>query len=1082
VFPLTRPRGPARGGARESAGRGTGSGNISPLPPHPRAQRADGTALASTSGTDNTGRPGSRGRGLPPLAAGAGGAPPSPPRLGKGAHSALRASAHAGALLQAVTADAFGTSLGESGMAGVRNPHVSGAALERALGQVLAALDPTAGGAPGALLHGLGLSSDALGQQGLGPAAAERLHRLLYVSTVGFSSSLSDILREAPARSPALMRAVVQGHGALAQAVLRRTFHSEVLALADLSSAQAAELLARLEELARAHADQGTLERALASVTAAHAEEVARNKALAEQLRGLEDSVEEIDGRYAVTMHQYVSEAHHRADLQAEVAELRAGIEAAEGARAAAEERAAEERGLREAAEEAGRGARARVPELEGALQVEAAARQAAEERLADLTETHQRSEWRQRVTHDRFREEMAGKSTLQERVLRAEAGLTQATRDLDALREAHRALVAEHAEAGSRLGDAESRARRLEYDREELAGAVKRLEQANVDLQEALDRKREKKRDYKRANGELASQLEASGEMLESLRGQVQELAGELRRAERESGRQRNDLRRATEQLRSTTVGFAHAMRFLRANQVARKHLQHRVAELAAQGAATGDRLARTQKKLEGAEGEGARLRAEGEGLRERVAALEADLSAAEGARARLEAELGDARGLLESGAAGALRLSGEVEALKAEALEAAGRLERTAGELEAERAGRRAAEARADGAERELTNTKAQLVVSRADVERLQGQLKDGRELIKGLEGRLAAEGARVREGLGREAGLGERVAGLEGDLAASRDETAGVRAELAERDGELAAERGARAEDVSRLSAEAAGLRADLDRQRAEMLALKSALELDNESKDAEIARLLGVVSGLQDTVADRDATVAELGRTVEGLKERIANMNAALEDLRGRLDEEAGRSNQLHEQKVWFQSQVESVLSANASLNDRHVLDEEEVGKLKAMLTEGNAAMRYAEAARDQLVGVHKKRLERQAAETGLAREERWLRQMTQAMMDLQAREEGYAAAAKQLKALEMSFEELPPLVEQLRGGDTGRALTRLEERMDVIASELGEAKVLRARHGGPDKSAHYDEVLMGAEKYVSDMRKELEKGS
>lgn len=69
----------------------------------------------------------------------------------------------------------------------------------------------------------------------------------------------------------------------------------------------------------QAYTDQSTLERALASVVSAHAEEVSRNRALTGQLENVQATVEDLDKRYAMTRHQYIAEAQHRADLQAEV-------------------------------------------------------------------------------------------------------------------------------------------------------------------------------------------------------------------------------------------------------------------------------------------------------------------------------------------------------------------------------------------------------------------------------------------------------------------------------------------------------------------------------------------------------------------------------------------------------------------------------------------------------------------------------------------------------------------------------------------------------------------------------------------
>lgn len=110
--------------------------------------------------------------------------------------------------------------------------------------------------------------------------------------------------------------------------------------------------------------------------------------------------------------------------------------------------------------------------------------REAAEDRLSSLSSTNERSEWRQRVTHARFQEEMGAKGAMQERVLKAERGLTEATGELARLREEHRKLGRVYEELLTEGAGLRASVSRLEFERERLVGANRELETKGIEMQ----------------------------------------------------------------------------------------------------------------------------------------------------------------------------------------------------------------------------------------------------------------------------------------------------------------------------------------------------------------------------------------------------------------------------------------------------------------------------------------------------------------------------------------------------------------------------------------------------------------------
>lgn len=188
-------------------------------------------------------------------------------------------------------------------------------------------LDPSAAGQPryeplktdAMTLKGLlghGLARVELRGAGLSDDGIDRLYRSLYVYTIGFFDVMQDILNHSEFRVEILGN-VWRAYLKIAESALKVAFKSEYLQLFQSQQITAAELLVAKEALAEAKLDSYNTEKALAWLTAAHAEERALRVSVRAQLNDVQSRLDLEQRAHQSAVLKYVQEVEAAAKLKA---------------------------------------------------------------------------------------------------------------------------------------------------------------------------------------------------------------------------------------------------------------------------------------------------------------------------------------------------------------------------------------------------------------------------------------------------------------------------------------------------------------------------------------------------------------------------------------------------------------------------------------------------------------------------------------------------------------------------------------------------------------------------------------------
>ncbi|KAG1659335.1 hypothetical protein FOA52_008389 [Chlamydomonas sp. UWO 241] len=169
-------------------------------------------------------------------------------------------------------------------------------------------------------LTAYGLTRAELRGAGLSDSSCDRLYRGLYVYTVGFFDIMQDILHHSEFRVEILGN-VWRAFLAIAESALKVAFKSEYLQLFQAQQVTAAELLIAKEALAEARSDSYNTEKALAWLTAAHAEERTMRASLKQRLEEATRQMELEQRAHQSAVEKYVGEVEARTKLQVEAQE-----------------------------------------------------------------------------------------------------------------------------------------------------------------------------------------------------------------------------------------------------------------------------------------------------------------------------------------------------------------------------------------------------------------------------------------------------------------------------------------------------------------------------------------------------------------------------------------------------------------------------------------------------------------------------------------------------------------------------------------------------------------------------------------
>uniref|UniRef100_A0A7R9YWS5 Flagellar associated protein n=1 Tax=Chlamydomonas euryale TaxID=1486919 RepID=A0A7R9YWS5_9CHLO len=165
-----------------------------------------------------------------------------------------------------------------------------------------------------------GLTRVELRGTGLSDALIDRLYRGLYVYTVGFFDIMQDILKHSEFRVEVLGN-VWRAFLKIAESALKVAFKSDYLQLFQAQQVTAAELLIAKEALAEARADGYNTEKALAWLTAAHAEERAMRAGMKQQLANALAQMELEQRAHQAAVEKYVNEVEARGRALVELQE-----------------------------------------------------------------------------------------------------------------------------------------------------------------------------------------------------------------------------------------------------------------------------------------------------------------------------------------------------------------------------------------------------------------------------------------------------------------------------------------------------------------------------------------------------------------------------------------------------------------------------------------------------------------------------------------------------------------------------------------------------------------------------------------
>ncbi|GAX76885.1 hypothetical protein CEUSTIGMA_g4331.t1 [Chlamydomonas eustigma] len=174
------------------------------------------------------------------------------------------------------------------------------------------------------LLRGLrafGLTRVELRGAGVTDDGIDRLYRGLYVYTIGFFDIMQEVLHHSEFRVEILSN-VWRAFLAISESALKVAFKSEYLQLFQAQQVTASELLVAQEALAEAKLDSYNTEKALAWLTAAHAEERALRVSIKAEMVDLKNQLDLEQRAHQSAIHKYVSAVEELGRLQV-VAETR---------------------------------------------------------------------------------------------------------------------------------------------------------------------------------------------------------------------------------------------------------------------------------------------------------------------------------------------------------------------------------------------------------------------------------------------------------------------------------------------------------------------------------------------------------------------------------------------------------------------------------------------------------------------------------------------------------------------------------------------------------------------------------------
>ncbi|CAG9466888.1 unnamed protein product [Pedinophyceae sp. YPF-701] len=776
-------------------------------------------------------------------------------------------------------------------------------------------------------LEALGIDRAALQAAGLSGEAVERAHRSLYVHTVGFTQSMREAVAAAQpgqggqgARA-AVGHALIGGFLALAGVLFRREVLPDVLALAHNNRLQEAELVDRLEKLTAAYEDNLTLQRTTAQLMAAHHEETSKVAALRTVLAEERAKLTESERERALVEFQYMSEAQHMADMEAEVVACRREARDATARQDGLQAKIVElEKSLVEA-NARGDGTDQRIAELEAALTLEKGLRAAAEERAADLEGTQTVVKWQQNVTHQRYQEEVSGRNDLDVQVLEARERAADLARKLqDAMAESREAREGTAVLEGE-LTQAKLKVEKLEWQVDQHKKGEEELGAEAILLRQQLERKRFKKRNYKeqlshaRAIAETAK-IEAGSyrEKLQAEQKAKNNLSAELKKAE--TGQVRT-----VEQLRNVSVALATTMRCLTANVTARRFLQKRIQQLAKLKASKDASLqkverdlraqrevtAQFQAKLARETEEHKKLSQQLEEAERQVAAAQAEaqkvqakLSRKVGTEERLREELQQAHALEHT-----LREQiGVLEERVKEVLMDLGSKQKALSDVTRER---QQLQNKCQSQQVTLQQREQQITALRSRVDNLEASVADAKRHVGSLEAAKTKLEARVTE-------LTEKIPPLRAKLVEKEKQVEDLEDRLAE-------EQAQRAEVEARLNEQLQAQEAKCAELQDKLADAKKGFKSELDGRDTEVQDLKARVAHLEKEVQLRDDALGKTIREHEGRDAEMMELRALMKDAQDSVLDLQKQLSELKDERAVIDSQLAVLKDSNSELNYR-----------------------------------------------------------------------------------------------------------------------------------------------------------------
>jgi len=169
-----------------------------------------------------------------------------------------------------------------------------------------------------AMLKGLarfGLTRTELSGAGLTNEAIDRVYRCLYVYTIGFFDVMQETFQHSEFRLE-LLSSVWHAFLHIAEAALKVAFKSDYLRVFQAQQLSAAELLVAKEALAEARQDSYNTEKALAWLTAAHAEERALRQKLKDEVETTQGQMVREQRAHQAAVVKFLAEMEARNKLQ----------------------------------------------------------------------------------------------------------------------------------------------------------------------------------------------------------------------------------------------------------------------------------------------------------------------------------------------------------------------------------------------------------------------------------------------------------------------------------------------------------------------------------------------------------------------------------------------------------------------------------------------------------------------------------------------------------------------------------------------------------------------------------------------